>query len=104
MAHSNAAYIIRRKMKTSPLMASVASPLALTSRNHSVEPFTLRDVLFAKSLVHSAQLGNAESAFQLGHLFFDGRGVAKDRAMASWWYSKASAAGHSMSKSNISLW
>jgi TPR repeat protein len=67
--------------------------------NQAADPhYTLKDVLFARSLAHSALLGNSESSFQLGHLFFDGKGVAQDRTVASWWYSKASAAGHSLSK------
>jgi TPR repeat protein len=123
VAHSNAAYILRRKLKSSPLLASpaaassyVAVPATQSAEGQGLQPvsagsssgdsaattasFSLKDVLFAKALERSSQLGNLESTFELGHLFFDGRGVRKDRTVASWWYSKASAAGHSLSKSH----
>jgi hypothetical protein len=43
---------------------------------------------------HAARAGDANSQFTLGWLYANGRGIAKDDAMAAYMYSKAAEQGH----------
>ena len=47
-----------------------------------------------KELRPLAEQGNAEAQKNLGKMYADGRGVAKDRAEAVKWYRKAADQGH----------
>lgn len=46
----------------------------------------------------SAQLGDAISAYNIGFMYFNGRGLARHHGKAVYWFSKAAAAGDGFSK------
>ncbi len=50
---------------------------------------------------HAARDGSANSQFALGWLYANGRGVAKDDAMATYLYSMAAAQGHARAQEQV---
>ena len=42
----------------------------------------------------AAEQGNAEAQYEVGQMYYYGKGVAKDRIQADYWYKKASEQGH----------
>lgn len=51
----------------------------------------------------AAELGNDAAQYRLGHLYAQGRGVAKDKAKAIEWLEKAAAQGYPNAKYNLVL-
>ena len=50
-----------------------------------------------------AEANNEHAQFNLGGLFEQGRGVAKDEAAAAAWYRKAAVQGHASAQHNLGL-
>jgi TPR repeat protein len=55
----------------------------------------------AKDLQAQAAEGNAEAQNNLGALYAEGKGVAKDYVQARQWYEKAAAQGHALAQNNL---
>lgn len=54
-----------------------------------------------KSLMESAEQGHADAQYNLGIMYYKGKGVAQNYAEAARWYRKAAERGHSLAQRNL---
>lgn len=95
VAQSNAAYVLRRKLKLYKSQSLVSSSASTDKDALQSHISTLFSRLHVRQCRLAAAQGSAESMFLLGHSYYSGQGVSRSLRSASWWYSKASVAGHS---------
>jgi len=57
----------------------------------------------ASAVRATASAGSADSQYMMGVLLFYGHGVGKNASLASQWFMRASAQGHTLAKGNLAL-
>ena len=56
-----------------------------------------------KETFQVAKQGNAKAQYNLGGMYYNGKGVRKDYAQAVQWYRKAAEQGHAKAQLNLGL-
>lgn len=80
----------------SGLLQSCAPPPSVlaTTYDQGKTNFAAQNYTLAfKDLLPSAQAGNPNAQYAVGYMYFYGKGVNENRALAQYWMSKAAAQG-----------
>ena len=56
-----------------------------------------------KELIQLAEKGDADAQFNLGKIYYDGKGVEKSYEQAVYWWAKAAEQGYAKAQNNLGV-
>jgi uncharacterized protein len=94
---------------TPPLLSAIQPPTTtgpdrITGTGFDLERQAPPDPVAAAQWYRKlAEQGNIEAEFRLGSMYFNGRGVLRNRAEAAIWYGRAAFKGHAAAQANLGV-